>query len=110
MTEGEFEGGLSRGRGGDWDGSAMSGRELFTKLASELINLENAQSVFIRTLFLGEVKKDEVLTILRDLICAEAQRVLGFGSGGDWKNPRSGLRLCLRWGEIISGEDGCANC
>ena len=32
-------------------------------------------------MFLDGVKKDEVLTILRDLIRAEAQRVLGFGSG-----------------------------
>ena len=98
MTGGEFEGGLSRGRGGDWDGSAMSGRELFTKLASELINLENAQSVFIRTLFLGEVKKDEVLTILRDLICAEAQRVLVFGSGGGLEKSKERVEVVFTMG------------
>lgn len=57
MSGGEFEGGLSWGFPGDWDGSAMSGRELFTKLASELINLENAQNMFIRTCFWVESRR-----------------------------------------------------
>lgn len=49
MAGGEFERGLWCG--GVRDGSAMSGRELLAKLAAELVDLQDAQNMFIRTLF-----------------------------------------------------------
>lgn len=43
LARGEFEGSLGERFPGNREGIAMSGRELLTKLAAELVDLENAQ-------------------------------------------------------------------
>ena len=48
---GEFEGSLDALRFFDWNRRAMSSRELFAKLTAELVDLLDAQNMFIRTVF-----------------------------------------------------------
>lgn len=61
VAGGEFERSLGKGFLGD--GGTMSGREFLAKLAAELVDLQDAQNMFIRTLFKNGVKEVVFLTV-----------------------------------------------